>query len=80
MITSLLSFQLAVIDYISRRLRTNVQFNSIKEIIKPLKNDTSTVLLVIDHKQKIESMKYQESQVNYYGKTGMNLLEMMMIR
>ena len=48
--------------------------------MKQLKISTSTVPLVIDHKQKIEPMKYQESQVNYYGKTGVNLLEMMMIR
>ena len=45
-----------------------------------LKKDTSTVLMIINHKQKMEPMKYRESQIEYYGKKGMSLLGMMMIR
>ena len=44
-----------------------------------LKNDNSSVILVIDHKQKFDTMKYRESQVEYYGKKGMSLLGMMII-
>ena len=45
-----------------------------------LKNDTSSFILVINHKQKIKPMEYRDSQVKYYGKKGMRLLGMMMIR
>ena len=36
--------------------------------MKQLKISTSTVPLVIDHKQKIEPMRYRELQLEYYGK------------
>ena len=45
-----------------------------------LKEDKSTVLMIIDHKQKIEPMKYRESQIEYYGKKGMSFIGMIMIR
>ena len=45
-----------------------------------LKIETSSVILVIDHKQKIEPTKYREPQVEYYSKKGMSLLEMIIMR
>ena len=80
MIKSLPAFQKAVTNYASYRLRVNIQFNTMKLIVKGLKNDISSVILVIDHKQKIEPVRYRESQVEYYGKKGMILLGMTTIR
>ena len=80
MIKSLPAFQKAVTHYASYRLRVNIQFNTMKLIVKGLKNDISSVILVIDHKQKIEPVRYRESQVEYYGKKGMILLGMTTIR
>lgn len=39
----------------------------------------SRTLIIMDHKQKILSMKYGEGQVEYYGKKGMSLLGSMII-
>ena len=80
MIESLPVLQKAVTNYTSHRLRTNIQFNAIRLIMNELKNDSSSVILVIGHKQKIEPMRYRETQVKYYGKKGMSLRGMMMIR
>ena len=57
MIESLPAFQKAVTNYASYRLRENIQFDAIKKITTDLKDDTFTVLIIIDHKQKIEQMK-----------------------
>ena len=51
MIGTLRAFQKDVTHYVSHRLRANIQFNTIKLIMNDLKNDTSIVILVIDHKQ-----------------------------
>ena len=61
MIESLSVFQKAVTNYASHRLRANIQFEAIKKIMNDLKKDTSTVLMIINHKQKMEPMKYRES-------------------
>ena len=53
MVESLPAFQKAVTNYASHRLRANIQFEAIKKIMNDLKNDTSTVLMIINHKQKI---------------------------
>ena len=50
------------------------------KVMNELKIETSSVIPVIDHKQKIEPTKYREPQVEYYSKKGMSLLEMIMIR
>ena len=57
MVESLPAFQKAVTNYASHRLRENIQFDAIKKITTDLKDDTFTVLIIIDHKQKIEPMK-----------------------
>ena len=80
MIESLPVLQKAVTNYTSHRLRTNIQFNAIRLIMNELKNNSSSIILVIDHKQKIEPMRYRESQVEYYGKKGMILLGMTTVR
>ena len=74
MIESLPAFQKTVINYTSYKLRTSIQYNAMKLIMNELKNDASFVILVINHKQKIEPMRYRESQVEYHGKKGMILL------
>ena len=80
MIESLPAFQKAVTNHASYRLRANIQFNAITLIMNELKNVNSSVILVIDHTQKIESTRYKETQVEYYGKKGMSLLGTTMIR
>ena len=57
MVESLSAFQKAVTNYASHRLRENIQFDAIKKIKNDLKEDTFTILMIIDHKQKIEPMK-----------------------
>ena len=74
MIESLPAFQKTVINYTSYKLRTSIQYNAMKLIMNELKNDASFVILVINHKQKIEHMRYREPQVEYHGKKGMILL------
>ena len=76
----MLVFKKAVTNYASHRLRANIQFDAIKKTMNDLKEDKSTVLMIIDHKQKIEPMKYRESQIEYYGKKGMSFIGMIMIR
>ena len=61
MIDSLPDFQKPIKNYVSHRLRANIQFNAIKLIMNKLKNDTSFVILVINHTQKIDPMRYKES-------------------
>ena len=63
MIESLPAFQKAVTNHASYRLRANIQFNAITLIMNELKNDNSSVILVIDHTQKssprdIKSLKW----------------------
>ena len=50
MIESLPAFQKSVTNYASHRLRVNIQFDAIKNIMNDLKEDTSTVLMIIDHR------------------------------
>lgn len=48
------------------------QNQSIDAMMKNL--DTKTVALIIDHKQKVEPIDYNESAVAYFGKKGMSVL------
>ena len=50
MMESLPDFQKAVTNHASHRLRANIQFDAIKKIMNDLKEDTSTVLMILDHK------------------------------
>ena len=53
--------------YMSHRLRAKVQFSAINKLKQWMKDDKTTrILVVMDHKQKILSMKYREGQVEYY--------------
>ena len=66
--------------YMSHRLRAKVQFSAINKVKQWIKEDNkSRILVVMDHKQKVLSMKYREGQVEYYGKKGMSLLGSMII-
>eukprot|EP00957_Ditylum_brightwellii_P007135 542022-Ditylum_brightwellii.AAC.1 len=44
-----------------------------------LKINTSKVLMVIDHKQKVLQIKYREGQVEYYGEKGLSVLGAMIV-
>ena len=44
-----------------------------------MEDKNSRRLIILDHKQKILSMKYREGQVEYYGKKGMSLLGSMIV-
>lgn len=39
-----------------------------------MNNPEEHILIVIDHKQNVQNMKYREGQVEYYGKIGMIVL------
>lgn len=64
----------AVKDYASHRLRAEVQFRAIEEVQLEMKGDPSILYIVIDHRQKVEQMRFREGQVEYYGKKGMSML------
>eukprot|EP00559_Dactyliosolen_fragilissimus_P007958 CAMPEP_0184871406 /NCGR_PEP_ID=MMETSP0580-20130426/40701_1 /TAXON_ID=1118495 /ORGANISM="Dactyliosolen fragilissimus" /LENGTH=1005 /DNA_ID=CAMNT_0027374063 /DNA_START=1121 /DNA_END=4139 /DNA_ORIENTATION=- len=70
----------AVTYYMAHRLRAKVQFEEINQVKSSLKEDPSTALIVMDHKQKILQMKYREGQVEYYGKKGMSMLGTMAVQ
>mmetsp|Transcript_21013 Transcript_21013/g.29472 ORF Transcript_21013/g.29472 Transcript_21013/m.29472 type:complete len:980 (-) Transcript_21013:30-2969(-) len=70
----------AVTYYMAHRLRAKVQFEEINQVKSSLKEDPSTALIVMDHKQKILQMKYREGQVEYYGKKGMSMLGTMVVQ
>ena len=53
MIEFISAFQNDVTNYASHRLCVNIQFNAIILNINYLKNDTSSVILKIGHKQKM---------------------------
>eukprot|EP00957_Ditylum_brightwellii_P078139 5940772-Ditylum_brightwellii.AAC.1 len=61
------------------QLQANIQFSAIGKIKDQLKLDLKQILMVMDHKQKVLPMKYQEGQVEYFGKKGMRLLGFMVV-
>eukprot|EP00957_Ditylum_brightwellii_P156099 11881962-Ditylum_brightwellii.AAC.1 len=67
-----------VLNYMGHQVRAFAQFHEIKKLYQELTNEE--VLVIIDHKQKILSMKYQEGQVEYFGKQGMSLLSAMLVQ
>jgi len=81
MFESLDTYTHIVQSYCSHRLRAKVQFNAIQAIKnKWLTADTSRMLIVMDHKQKVLPMKYRKGQVEYFGKKGMSLLGLMLVQ
>ena len=67
--------------YIAHRLRAKVQFHAIDIVKESMKNSNgSQILIVMDHKQKVQSMKYREGQVEYYGKKGMSVMGVMLVQ
>jgi hypothetical protein len=64
--------------YMAHRLRAKVQFAAIDKIKCTLA--PGTVLLVIDHKQKVLPMRYREGMIEYFGKRGLSLLGGMLVR
>jgi len=72
MIKAVPKFAHAVVHYMAHRLCAVVQFAVIREVEESLKTDSTKIFIVIDHKQKIQQMKYHEGQVEYYGKKGMS--------
>ena len=69
----------AVLHYASHLLSANVQFSAIEKIMQSIKTNPSIIYMVPDHKQNVLQMRYQEGQVDYYGKIGMSLLVFMEI-
>ena len=69
-----------VSHYGSHCLHANVQFSAIEKIMQSSKTDPSIIYMVPHHQQKVLQMRYQEVQVDYYGKIGMLLLGFMGIR
>jgi hypothetical protein len=80
MLASIPQASKAVKDYAAHRLRARVQFRAMEEIQLEMKVDSSIVYVVIDHRQKVEQMRYREGQVEYYGKKGMSVLGAMFSR
>ena len=67
--------------YMAHRLRAKVQFHSIELVKQWIKADPEKhILIVMDHKQKVQNMKYREGQVEYYGKKGMSVLGTMVVQ
>ena len=64
----------------AHRLRAKVQFSAIDKIKTNLKSNINSVLIVIDHKQKVLQQRYREGQVEYYGKKGMSVLGVMIVQ
>ena len=69
-----------VSHYASHCLHANVQFSAIEKIMQSSKTDPSIIYMVPHHQQKVLQMRYQEGQVDYYGKIGMSLLGFREIR
>ena len=76
---AVVKLQKCLLQYMGHRLRAKVQFSAIKELKNSLKTNMDTIMVVMDHKQKILQMKYREGQVEYYGKSGMSMLGTMII-
>ena len=74
MIASLPKFTYNLIHYMAHRVRAKVQFSAIDKIKTNLESNMNSVLIVIDHKQKVLQQRYREGQVEYYGKKGMSVL------
>lgn len=53
-------------------LRAVWQSNAVREVVQNLK--VGEVLIILDHKQKIEPVNFNESSEEYYGKKGISLL------
>lgn len=70
----------ALIRYMAHSMRARVQFHAIQKVKEKLKEDQTSILIVIDHKQKILQQKYREAQVDYFGKKGMSLLGAMAVQ
>ena len=65
--------------YMAHILRASVQFDGIDKIKLTLKLGSRTILIILDHKQKVLPMKYREGQVEYFGKKGMSVLGVMIV-
>lgn len=74
------TMQKTLLQYMAHGVRAKVQFAAIKETKEKMKVDPNTILIVIDHKQKILPLKYREGQAEYFGKKGMSLLGAMIVR
>ncbi|XP_040564364.1 uncharacterized protein [Lepeophtheirus salmonis] len=74
MISALPKLTLILQQYMAHQLRSRAQFNAIEEVVEWLKGDSSRILVVIGHKQKVLPMKYCEGQIEYYRKKAMNVI------
>ena len=73
MMDSVPKLSYAVSCYDSQHLRANVQFSSIETIMQSMKKIPSIIYMVPDQKENVLHMRYQEGQVDCYGKIGMSL-------
>ena len=73
-IFSLNYLEASLYRYISHKVREKHQKNEMLRLYKDTIANPSKIVVVIDHKQKILSEVYRESQAAYFSKKGMSLL------
>ena len=71
-------FEEKVYTYMAHQVRAIAQFDKISEEMKTFTEKKGGLWL--DHKQKVQPMRYREGQVEYFGKRGMSLLGFMLVR
>ena len=66
------------LSYVLLQVRGIVQERAITEISQlVVSNNSSTVLVVFDHKEKVLPLRYRKGQIQYFGKRGFSLLGLM---
>ena len=80
MVQGLPKLTYAVPCHMNHHLQAKVQFKDIDQVKSALKQDLSTALIIMNHKQKILQMKYCKCQVEYYINKSMSMLGTMVVQ